>query len=112
MPYVVRPPTPKKTSNQVDQSSTQRSASSYRGNVPETNSSPLKMDSWETAFLLEKPMFRGENVSFRERNLLDYVSNIPGEDWLPYGILKTLGILVATTYNKGMSPWLLTLLKS
>ena len=33
--------------------------------LPETNSSPLKMDSWNTTFLLGRPIFRGY-VSFRE----------------------------------------------
>ena len=33
--------------------------------LPETNSSPLKIDGWKTTFLLKKPMFRGY-VSFRE----------------------------------------------
>ena len=37
--------------------------------LPETNSSPLKMDGWNTTFLLGRPIFRGY-VSFREgRNL-------------------------------------------
>ena len=33
--------------------------------LPETNSSPLKMDGWNTTFLLGRPLFRGY-VSFRE----------------------------------------------
>ncbi len=33
--------------------------------LPETNSSPLKMDDWITSFLLGRPIFRGY-VSFRE----------------------------------------------
>ena len=33
--------------------------------LPETNSSPLKMDGWNTTFLLGWPIFRGY-VSFRE----------------------------------------------
>ncbi len=28
--------------------------------LPETNSSPLKMDGWNTTFLLGRPIFRGE----------------------------------------------------
>ena len=36
---------------------------------PETNSSPLKMDGWNTSFLLGRPIFRGY-VSFRECILL------------------------------------------
>ena len=28
--------------------------------LPETNSSPLKMDGWNTSFLLGWPIFRGE----------------------------------------------------
>ena len=35
--------------------------------LPETNSSPLKMDGWNTSFLLGWPIFRGY-VSFRECN--------------------------------------------
>ena len=35
--------------------------------LPETNSSPLKMDGWNTSFLLGRPIFRGY-VSFREVN--------------------------------------------
>ena len=38
-----------------------------RNNLPETNSSPLKMDGWNTSFLLGRPIFRGY-VSFREGN--------------------------------------------
>ena len=30
------------------------------GTLPETNSSPLKMDGWNTSFLLGNPIFRGE----------------------------------------------------
>ena len=40
------------------------------GNVdtlPETNSSPLKLDGWNTTFLLGRPIFRCY-VSFRESN--------------------------------------------
>ena len=33
--------------------------------LPETNSSHLKMDGWNTCFLLGRPIFRGY-VSFRE----------------------------------------------
>ena len=33
--------------------------------LPETNSSPLKMDGWNTSFLLGRPIFKGY-VSFRE----------------------------------------------
>ena len=33
--------------------------------LPETNSLPLKMDGWNTSFLLGRPIFRGY-VSFRE----------------------------------------------
>ena len=33
--------------------------------LPETNNSPLKMDGWNTTFLLGRPIFRGY-VSFRE----------------------------------------------
>ena len=36
--------------------------------LPETNSSPLKMDGWNTTFLLGRPIFRGY-VSFREGKL-------------------------------------------
>ena len=37
--------------------------------LPETNSSHLKMDGWNTIFLLGLPVFRGENVSFRKYKL-------------------------------------------
>ena len=37
----------------------------HQPTLPETNSSPLKMDGWNTTFLLGKPIFRGY-VSFRE----------------------------------------------
>ena len=37
-------------------------------NLPETNSLPLKMDGWNTTFLLGRPIFRGY-VSFREGNV-------------------------------------------
>ena len=37
--------------------------------LPETNSLPLKMDGWNTTFLLGRPIFRGY-VSFREGALL------------------------------------------
>ena len=33
--------------------------------LPETNSSPMKIDGWEITFLLGWPIFRGD-VSFRE----------------------------------------------
>ena len=38
-----------------------------KGTLPETNSSHLKMDGWNTTFLLGLPIFRGY-VSFREGN--------------------------------------------
>ena len=41
--------------------------------LPETNSSPLKMDGWNTSFLLGWPMFRGY-VSFRQGILPDFES--------------------------------------
>ena len=34
--------------------------------LPKTNSLHLKMDGWNTTYLLGWPIFRGENVSFRE----------------------------------------------
>ena len=37
--------------------------------LPETDSSPLKMDGWNTIFLLGRPIFRGY-VSFRECSLV------------------------------------------
>ena len=37
--------------------------------LPETNSSPLKIDGWKTSFLLGWPIFRGY-VSFREGRLV------------------------------------------
>ena len=37
-----------------------------KNTIPETNSLHLKMDGWNTTFLLGRPIFRGENVSFRE----------------------------------------------
>ena len=39
--------------------------------LPETNSSHLKMDGWNTSFLLGRPIFRGY-VSFREGNISSY----------------------------------------
>ncbi len=36
--------------------------------LPETSSSPLKMDGWNNTFLLGRPIFRGY-VSFREGRL-------------------------------------------
>ena len=42
----------------------------FRGTLPETNSSPLKMDGWNTTFLLGRPIFRCY-VSFREGILVD-----------------------------------------
>ena len=33
-----------------------------RATLPETNSSPLKMDGWNTSFLLGWPIFRGEQL--------------------------------------------------
>ena len=42
--------------------------------LPETNSSPLKMDGWNTTFLLGRLIFRGY-VSFMEgRFLKDFIS--------------------------------------
>ena len=42
----------------------------FPGTLPETNSLPLKMDGWNTTFLLgSRPIFRGKlAVSFRECN--------------------------------------------
>ncbi len=40
----------------------------WSNTLPETNSSPLKMDGWNTTFLLGRPIFRGY-VSFREGNI-------------------------------------------
>ena len=34
--------------------------------LPETNSSPLKIDPWKRRFLLETSIFGGQTVSFRE----------------------------------------------
>ncbi len=39
--------------------------------LPETNSSPLKMDGWNPTFLLGRPIFRGY-VSFREGTWLQF----------------------------------------
>ena len=41
--------------------------------LPETNSSPLKMDGWNTTFLLGRPIFRGY-VSFREGSVFVFFS--------------------------------------
>ena len=38
------------------------------GTLPETNSSPKKVDVWNTTFPLGRPIFRGY-VSFRECDL-------------------------------------------
>ena len=32
----------------------------FKSTLPKTNSSPLKMDGWNTTFLLGWPIFRGE----------------------------------------------------
>ena len=37
-----------------------RLRNALRNTLPETNSSPLKMDGWNTTFLLGRPIFRGE----------------------------------------------------
>ncbi len=42
--------------------------------LPETNSSPLKMDGLNTTFLLGRPIFRGY-VSFREGKLVSLFQN-------------------------------------
>ena len=42
--------------------------SGISGTLPETNSSHLKMDGWNTTFHLGRPIFRG-HVSFRECNI-------------------------------------------
>ena len=45
--------------------------------LPETNSSPLQMDGWNTTFLLGRPIFRGY-VSFREgMRLMSLMFHIP-----------------------------------
>ncbi len=58
--------------------------------LPETNSSHLKMDGWNTSFLLGWPIFRGY-LSFREGNdLILYVSsvvNFQGRKWIFYVFL-------------------------
>ena len=43
----------------------QKKSDSLKVTLPETNSLPLKMDGWNTSFLLGNPIFRGF-VSFRE----------------------------------------------
>ena len=45
-------------------------AEENKDTLPETNSSHLKMDGWNTTFLLERPIFRGY-VSFREGKTFD-----------------------------------------
>ena len=40
--------------------------------LPETNSSHLKMDGWNTTFLLGRPIFR-DHVSFREGMIYIYI---------------------------------------
>ena len=42
-----------------------KKSDSLKVTLPETNSLPLKMDGWNTSFLLGNPIFRGY-VSFRE----------------------------------------------
>ncbi len=42
------------------------------GTLPETNSSPLQMDGWNTTFLLGRPIFRGY-VSFREGSSINSI---------------------------------------
>ena len=37
--------------------------------LPETNSSPLKMDGWNTTFPIGEAYFQGRTVSFREGNI-------------------------------------------
>ena len=39
---------------------------SWKYTLPETNSSHLKMDGWNTNFLLGRPIFQGRTVSFTE----------------------------------------------
>ena len=65
----------------------------FPGTLPETNSLPLKMDGWNTTFLLgSRPIFRGKlAVSFRECNDLkkkkapQHLAEGPGTDvHLPY----------------------------
>ncbi len=53
--------------------------------LPETNSSPLKIDGWKTTFLLKKPMFRGY-VSFREGKMF-FSTSIQWELWDFIGII-------------------------
>ena len=54
-----------------------KNATLTSGTFPETNSSPLKMDAWNTTFLLgSRPIFRGY-VSFREGNLFHLPLRLP-----------------------------------
>ena len=47
-------------------------ANEYPMNIhPETNSSPLKMDGWNTTFLLGRPIFRGEPLVSGRVSILD-----------------------------------------
>ena len=48
--------------------------------LPETNSSPLKMDGLNTTFLLGRPIFRGY-VSFREGKLVSLFNNLSPFPW-------------------------------
>ena len=43
--------------------------------LPETNGLPLKMDGWNTTFLLGFGLFQGRTVSFRECNWLVILSD-------------------------------------
>ena len=77
-PKKLHPLYPEISKYRIERKDAEKSDSGGKGEriltLPETNSLPLKMDGWNTTFLLGKLIFRGY-VSFREgRFLKDFIS--------------------------------------
>ena len=65
-------------------------------NIPETNSSPLKIDPWKRRLVLETIIFRGY-VSFREGNIpvkIHRLTNLSSSECL--GFFKLTGFVITT----------------
>ena len=52
----------------MTQNSFQPKTDKWNTSPPKFNSSPLKNDGWKTAFLLGRPIFRGELLNYRGVN--------------------------------------------
>ena len=81
--------------------------------LPETNSSPLKIDPWKRRFLLESTIFRGY-VSFRECKSADFnvgiqttCTELPPECFFRQGVYRQIHVLLFDSQQyQGSGIWL------